>query len=141
MHGSARIRPVDAALRSSGILAAAATAAAVSAGHAGATPAVAQCNAVQGYVVYANGLTCPTAKTIVKKLLAMPYRSVKVTIRSMPAYVCVATYGKRTRTMKAGSCLKLGTQATGFGWTKNGATVPLPPGVDPGAGGATGSGG
>jgi hypothetical protein len=29
----------------------------------------------------------------------------------------------------AGSCLKVGTTTTGFGWTKGGATVPLPPGV------------
>ena len=31
--------------------------------------------------------------------------------------------------MTAGSCLKQGTTGTGLGWTKGGATVPLPPGV------------
>jgi hypothetical protein len=94
------------------------------------------CGMHRGFVVYANGVTCPTAKRIVRRIDELPYRAVKVTVRTIPGYVCVATYKKATRTMKAGSCLKRGTQATGFGWTKDGATVPLPPGAD--SGGLTG---
>jgi hypothetical protein len=100
---------------------------------AGAATSVVTCGLHRGFVVYAQGVTCPTAKKIVRRIDELPYRALKVTIRSIPGYVCVATYKKTTKRMKAGSCLKLGTQATGFGWTKDGATVPLPPGASGGA--------
>lgn len=108
----------------------------VGAAAARAGTAVVTCGLHRGFTVYANGVTCPTAKKVVRRIDEMPYRSPKVTIRSIPGYICVAAYKKTTRKMKAGSCLRLGTQASGFGWTKDGATVPLPPGAD--AGGATG---
>jgi hypothetical protein len=98
--------------------------------------AVVMCGMHRGFVVYANGVSCPTAKKIVRRIDEMRYRAPKVTIRSIPGYLCVATYKKTAKTMKAGSCLKIGTQATGFGWTKDGAQVPLPPGAD--SGGVTG---
>jgi hypothetical protein len=107
----------------------AAAAAAVLAAPAAARTPVLTCGLHRGFVVYANGVTCPTAKKIVRRIDEMTYRAPKVTIRSIPGYICVATYKKTTKRMKAGSCLKLGTQATGFGWTKDGATVPLPPGA------------
>lgn len=100
-----------------------------------------QCPPVQGYVVYAQSVTCGTARTNVKKLLALPFTRVRVTIRTVPNYLCVATYGKKTRKQRAGSCLKTGSVATGFGWTRNGAVVPLPPGVDAGTAGGTATGG
>jgi hypothetical protein len=130
-------RGVSPALRIGSMLAIATAALGAGAAPAGASAAVTQCNPVQGYVVYANGVTCPTAKSIVRKLLALRYRAVKVTITSMPRYLCVATYARRTKKMRAGSCLRKGTQASGFGWTRNGAPVPLPPGVDPGTAGGT----
>ena len=99
---------------------------------AGAASSVVTCGQHRGFAVYAQGVTCPTAKKIVRRIDELPYRAPKVTIRSIPGYVCVATYKKTTRKMKAGSCLKLGTQATGLGWTKDGATVPLPPGASGG---------
>ncbi len=98
--------------------------------------AVQTCGLHRGFVVYANGVTCPTAKKIVRRIDELVYKAPKVTIRSIGGYVCVATYNKRTKRMKAGSCLALGTQMTGFGWTKDGAVVPLPPGAS--AGGVTG---
>jgi len=82
-----------------------------------------------GYVVYASGVACPTAKKLVTTIGRLRYRKPKVTIAGFRGYVCVVTYNRRTKKMKAGSCLRKGTQATGFGWTKDGATVPLPPGV------------
>ncbi len=82
-----------------------------------------------GYVVYASGVTCPTAKKLVTTIGRLRYRKPKVTIASFRGYVCLVTHNRRTKKMKAGSCLRKGTQATGFGWTKGGATVPLPPGV------------
>ena len=100
---------------------------------AGAASSVVTCGLHRGFVVYAQGVTCPTAKKLVRRIDELPYRAPKVTIRSISGYVCVATYKKATKKMKAGSCLKLGTQATGFGWTKDGATVPLPPGASGGA--------
>lgn len=96
---------------------------------AGAASSVLTCGLHRGFVVYAQGVTCPTAKKIVRRIDELPYRTPKVTVRSIPGFVCVATYKKTTKRMKAGSCLKIGTQATGFGWTKDGATVPLPPGA------------
>ena len=96
---------------------------------AAAGRAVVSCPAVLGYAVYANGVTCPTARKLVRTISARPYRAPKVTIRTLPGWLCVASYSKRMRTQLAGSCLKTGTVATGFGWTKGGATVPLPPGV------------
>ena len=112
-------------------------AAAALAAPSSASRSVVTCGLHRGFLVYANGVTCPTAKKIVRRIDEMRYRAPKVTIRSIPGYICVATYRKATKTMKAGSCLKLGTQATGFGWTKDGAQVPLPPGADAG-GDATG---
>ena len=102
-----------------------------------ARPSVQMCGLHRGFTVYAKGVTCPTAKKIVRRIDELRYRAPKVTIRAIPGYICAATYKQTTKTMKAGSCLKLGTQATGFGWTKDGAQVPLPPGADAG-GGATG---
>jgi len=104
----------------------------VAAAAAGAASSVVTCGLHRGFVVYAQDVTCPTAKKIVRRIDELPYRAPKVTIRSIPGYVCVTTYKKTTKKMKAGSCLKLGTQATGFGWTKDGATVPLPPGASGG---------
>ena len=99
---------------------------------AGAASSVVTCGLHRGFMVYASSVTCPTAKKIVRRIDELPYRAPKVTIRSIQGYVCVATYKKTTKRMKAGSCLKLGTQTTGFGWTKDGATVPLPPGASGG---------
>ncbi len=96
---------------------------------ADAASSVVTCGLHRGFVVYAQDVTCPTAKRIVRRIDELPYRAPKVTIRSIPSYLCVATYKKTTKRMKAGSCLKLGTQTTGFGWTKDGAIVPLPPGA------------
>ena len=98
-------------------------------GDAAAGRGVVSCPAVLGYAVYANGVTCPTARKLVRTISARPYRAPKVTIRTLPGWLCVASYSKRMRTQLAGSCLKTGTVATGFGWTKGGATVPRPPGV------------
>ncbi|MDH4178055.1 MAG: hypothetical protein OEW31_05745 [Thermoleophilia bacterium] len=101
----------------------------------GASSAVITCGTTRaGYLVYANGVTCPTAKKLVTKIGTLRYRKPKVTITGVPGYLCVATYNKRTKKMKAGSCLRRKTVATGFGWTKGGAQVPLPPGVQPPAG-------
>jgi hypothetical protein len=97
-----------------------------------ASVTVTMCGLHRGFVVYVNGVTCPTAKKIVRRIDEMRYRAPKVTIRSIAGYLCVATYNKKTKRMKAGSCLKLGTTGTGFGWTKGGAPVPLPPGADAG---------
>jgi hypothetical protein len=94
-----------------------------------ATSAIVPCSAVNGFTIYASGVTCPTAKKHVRALSARPFRAVRVTIRNVPGWLCVATYNRRTKRQTAGSCLKLGTTTTGFGWTKGGATVPLPPGV------------
>lgn len=99
---------------------------------AGASTSVLACGIHRGFSVYAQGVTCPTAKKLVRKIDEMPYRAPKVTIRSIAGYVCVATYKKATKKMKAGSCLKVGTQGTGFGWTRDGAIVPLPPGASGG---------
>jgi hypothetical protein len=87
-----------------------------------------------GYLVYANGVTCPTAKKLVTKIGKLRYRKPKVTITGVRGYLCVVTYNKRTRKMKAGSCLRRNTAGTGFGWTKGGAQVPLPPGAQAPAG-------
>ena len=96
----------------------------------GAATSVNACSKTRsGYLVYANGVTCPTAKTIVAKIERLRYRRPKVTVTSIPRYLCVVTYSRRTKKMTAGSCLKRGTTGTGFGWTKGGATVPLPPGA------------
>lgn len=84
-----------------------------------------------GYVVYASGVSCPTAKRLVTKIGKVRYRGPKITITGVRGYLCVATYNRRTKKMKAGSCLRRGTVANGFGWTKDGAQVPLPPGVTP----------
>ncbi len=100
-----------------------------------AAPSVITCGTTKaGYLVYANGVGCPTAKKIVTKIGKLRYRKPKVTITGIRGYICVATYNKRTKKMKAGSCLKRKTAATGFGWTKGGAQVPLPPGVQAPAG-------
>jgi hypothetical protein len=96
------------------------------------SPAVSTCGKNRsGYLVYANGVTCPTAKKLVTTIGRIRYRKPKVTVTGVRGYVCAVTYNRRTRAMKAGSCLRRGTQATGFGWTKGGAAVPLPPGVTP----------
>jgi hypothetical protein len=100
------------------------------AGTAVAASSVTTCGLHRGFTVYANGVTCPTAKKIVRRIDELRYRAPKVTIRIVPGYVCVATYKKVTKKMKAGSCLKLGTTGVGFGWTRDGAVVPLPPGAD-----------
>jgi hypothetical protein len=94
-----------------------------------ATSAVVPCSPVNGFTIYASGVTCPTAKKHVRALSARPFRAVRVTIRNVPGWLCVTKYSRRTKRQVAGSCLKLGTTTTGFGWTKGGATVPLPPGV------------
>jgi len=105
----------------------------VSAG--GAAPSVITCGTTKaGYLVYANGVRCPTSKKIVTKIGKLRFRKPKVTITGIRGYICVVTYNKRTKKMKAGSCLKRNTVATGFGWTKGGAQVPLPPGVQAPAG-------
>jgi hypothetical protein len=96
---------------------------------AAAAPAVTACNAVNGFAIYANGVTCPTAKKLVKAISARPYRGPKVTIRNVAGWLCVASYSRKTKKQLAGSCLRLGTTATGFGWTKGGAVVPIPPGA------------
>jgi hypothetical protein len=93
--------------------------------------AVTVCPQVLGYALYANGVGCPTAKKLVRQISARPYRAPKATIRNIPGWVCVASYSRKTRKQLAGSCLRRGTVATGFGWTRNGATVPLPPGASP----------
>lgn len=101
----------------------------------GAAPGVVTCGKTKaGYLVYANGVTCPTAKKLVTKIGRLRYRKPKVTITGVRGYLCVATYNKRTKKMKAGSCLRRNTAGTGFGWTKGGAQVPLPPGVQAPAG-------
>lgn len=97
---------------------------------AAAAPSVAACGKTRsGYLVYANGVTCPTAKKTVSKIERLRYRKPRVTVTSVTGYTCVVTYSRKTRKMTAGSCLKRGTTGTGFGWTKGGATVPLPPGA------------
>jgi hypothetical protein len=111
-----------------------ATGVAVAAPLSTAAPAVVTCGVHHGFVVYVQGVTCPTAKRNITKLEALAYKAPKVTIRSLPGWVCAASYKKATKKLVAGSCLKVGTQATGFGFTKGGAQVPLPPGVDPGVG-------
>jgi hypothetical protein len=94
-----------------------------------ARSAVTACSRVNGFAIYANGVTCPTAKKQVRTISARPFRAVLVTIRNVPGWLCVARYNRRTKLQVAGSCLKVGTTATGFGWTKGGATVPIPPGA------------
>jgi hypothetical protein len=96
---------------------------------AAAAPAVVPCNAVKGFAIYANGVRCPTAKKLVRSISGRPFRAPKVTIRNVAGWLCVASYSRRTKKQVAGSCLRVGTVATGFGWTKGGAIVPLPPGV------------
>jgi hypothetical protein len=101
----------------------------------GAASGVVTCGKTKaGYLVYANGVTCPTAKKLVTKIGRLRYRKPKVTIAGVRGYLCVATYNKRTKKMKAGSCLRRNTAGTGFGWTKGGAQVPLPPGAQAPAG-------
>ena len=119
-----------------GVLIAAVLMAAPAATTAQAGTAVQMCGLHRGFVVYASGVTCPTAKKIVRRIDELAYKAPRLTIHSIAGYICVATYNKRAKRMKAGSCLKLGTQATGFGWTRDGAVVPLPPGAN--AGGVTG---
>jgi hypothetical protein len=115
------------ALIAVGGLLAAMTLAGASVAPAGST--IATCSTVSGFAIYANGVTCPTAKKHVRALSARPFRAVLVTIRNVPGWLCVARYNRRTKRQMAGSCLKVGTTATGFGWTRGGATVPLPPGA------------
>lgn len=91
-----------------------------------------QCASVLGYVVYANGVTCPTAKLLTRKLLGLAYTKPKVTT-TLPNYTCVIVYNKLTRKAKAGSCLRAATNARGFAFSKAGAVIPLPPGAEPGA--------
>jgi hypothetical protein len=91
-----------------------------------------QCAPVLGYVVYANDVTCPTAKSLSRKLLALAYTKPKVTT-TLPNYTCVIVYNKLTRKAKAGSCLRVGTTARGFAFSRAGAVIPLPPGAEPGA--------
>jgi hypothetical protein len=105
-------------------------ASAVTAAGVHAATAYTACGVHRGFTVFANGVTCPTAKKSVRRIGELPYRGPKVTVRSIAGYVCVATFNRKTRQMKAGSCLKVGTTATGFGWTRDGAAVPLPPGAD-----------
>ena len=105
-----------------------AVAAIAAAGAQGGT-AVLVCGQHRGFTVYANGVTCPTAKKIVRRIDELRYRAPKVTVRSIAGYVCVATYNRTTQRMKAGSCLKIGTTTTGFGWTRDGAVVPIAPGA------------
>jgi hypothetical protein len=113
-----------------------------------ATPEVSgvvQCgNARGGFVVYANGVTCPTAKRLVSGLStfdlnAWQRRQVakgrKLVFSEFLGYRCIASYQRASTRQLAGSCLKLGTSATGFGWTRDGARVPLPPGADRGSAG------
>lgn len=105
-------------------------AAGAAASPAGAAPAYLVCGTTKsGHTVYANLVRCPTAKKSVSKIGTLRYRKPKVTVTAVPGYLCVVTYSRKTKKMTAGSCLKRGTTATGFGWTKGGATVPLPPGA------------
>jgi hypothetical protein len=94
-----------------------------------ASSTVTPCSPVNGFAIYANGVGCPTAKKHVRAISARPFRAALVTIRNVPGWLCVARYNRRTKLQVAGSCLKVGTTATGFGWTKGGARVPLPPGA------------
>ena len=106
-----------------------ATATLAGASSAWASSTVTACSPVNGFAIYANAVGCPTAKKHVRALSARPFRAVLVTIRNVPGWLCVARYNRRTKRQVAGSCLKVGTTATGFGWTKGGATGPLPPGA------------
>lgn len=132
------------------VLAAALTAALAGASVAAASPAVVTCGSHHGFVVYVQGVGCPTAKRTLTKIEKLPYRggkavpgvsppSVTATVRSLSGWVCAVTYNKKTKKVRSGSCLKKGTQASGFGFTKGGAPVPLPPGVSTGATGASGA--
>jgi hypothetical protein len=106
---------------------------------------VEQCGTTAGgFVVYANGVTCPTAKKLAvrlasARLTAWQSRQVangkKLLFPEFRGYRCIASYQSVKKRQLAGSCLRLGTTGTGFGWTRDGAQVPLPPGVDQSAAG------
>jgi hypothetical protein len=113
----------------SAVLVAVTGAGAVLASGAVAAPAVTPCSSVNGFAIYANGVTCPTAKKLVRLISERPFRAPRVTIRNIPGWLCVTSSSRRTKKNLAGSCLRLGTTATGFGWTKGGAIVPIPPGA------------
>jgi hypothetical protein len=124
-------------------------AALVGASLAAASSAVVTCGSHHGFVVYTQNVGCPTAKRTLTKIEKLPYKggkavpgvsppSVTAIVRSLPGWVCAVTYNKKTKKVRSGSCLKKGTRASGFGFTRGGAPVPLPPGVSPGTTGASG---
>jgi hypothetical protein len=116
---------------------------------AAASSAVVTCGSHHGFVVYVQSVGCPTAKRTLTKIEKLPYKggkavpgvsppSVTAIVRTLPGWLCAVMYNKKTKKVRSGSCLKKGTQASGFGFTRGGAPVPLPPGVQTGGTGASG---